>query len=240
MKFYKRQSLNYHNPQDNTFAVESDGRVIAETSASIRIPAGSSNDRPDDDSVGQLRYSTTLKDFEGLVETIWERVRTVRPGNITVQNLGNGNYFSTDFGPLNNDYQASYDKGPENIMVYVDNVFQIPQTNYVLTEDPSPSTAVTTATTTAGSTILFLDNVTNVQPGCTIVGDGISSGTTVVGTVLATTHIEMSNTSTADISTGTSLTFVFNTGSYIQFTGPVPAKPVVAILGYDGYFPPSP
>jgi hypothetical protein len=239
MKFYKRQSINYHNPQDNTFAVELDGRVIADTSASIRIPSGPTSNRPDDDSIGQLRHNSTLKDFEGLVETIWERIRTVRPGNITVQNLGNGNYFSTDFGPLNEDYQASYDKGPENIMVYVDNVFQIPQTNYVLTEDPEPVTAVTTDVTTSGSTILFLDNVINIQPGCLIVGEGISSGTTVVGTLLATTNIEMSDPATADIDTGTSLTFVFNTGSYIQFTGAVPAKPVVAILGYDGYFPPS-
>lgn len=240
MKFYKRQSLNYHNPQDNTFAVESDGRVIAETSASIRIPVGSIGDRPDDDSVGQLRYNTSYKDFEGLVETIWERIRTVRPANITVQNLGNGNYFSTDFGPLNSDYQASYDKGPENIMVYVDNVFQIPGTNYVLTEDPVPSSAITTATTTAGSAILYLDNVFNVQPGCRIIGDGISSGTTVVGTILGTTNITMSTTATTEIITGTTMTFVFSTGSYIQFTGAVPAKPVVAILGYDGYFPPSP
>lgn len=240
MKFYKRQSLNYHNPQDNTFAVESDGRVIAETSASIRIPAGSINDRPDDDSVGQLRYNTSYKDFEGLVETIWERIRTVRPANITVQNLGNGNYFSTDFGPLNADYQPSYDKGPENIMVYVDNVYQIPTTNYVLTEDPEPTSATTTATTTAGSAILYLNDVTNVQPGCRIIGEGISSGTTVVDTVLATTHIIMSTTATTEIITGTTMTFVFSTGSYIQFTGPVPAKPVVAILGYDGYFPPSP
>jgi hypothetical protein len=240
MKFYKRQSLSYHNPQDNTFAVEADGRVIADTNASIRLPSGSTGDRPDDDSVGQLRHSTTLNDFEGLVETVWERIRTVRPANITVQNLGNGNYFSTDFGPLNNNYQPSYDKGPENIQVYVDNVFQIPVTNYVLTEDPSPVSAVTTATTTAGSTILFLDNVTNVQPGTIIVGEGISSGTTVVDTVLATTHIIMSTTATTEIITGTTMTFVFSTGSYIQFTGAVPAKPVVAILGYDGYFPPSP
>jgi hypothetical protein len=239
MKFYKRQTINYHNPQDNTFAVESDGRVIAETSASIRIPVGSLQDRPNDDSVGQLRYNTTYKDFEGLVESIWERIRTVRPADITVQNLGNGNYFSTDFGPLNKDYQPSFDKGPENIMVYVDNVYQIPGTNYVLTEDPDPVTATTTATTTAGSFILYLDNVINVQPGCLIQGVGISSGTTVVDTILATTNITMSNTATTDISTGTEITFTFSTGSYIQFTGAVPAKPVVAILGYDGYFPPS-
>jgi len=82
--------------------------------------------------------------------------------------------------------------------------------------------------------------VFNVQPGCRIIGDGISSGTTVVGTILGTTNITMSTTATTEIITGTTMTFVFSTGSYIQFTGAVPAKPVVAILGYDGYFPPSP
>jgi hypothetical protein len=185
-----------------------------------------------------------LFDLETKVRTSWERVRTVRPARITVQNLGSGNYFSNTFGPLNSSYSPSYSPssngGAANIQVYVDNVYQIPFTNYDLTIDPNPVTAITTATTSASSFILFLDSVQNVQPGQTITGSaGISETATVVGTVVGTTHVEISEAVTAPIPNGTTLTFNFNTGTYIQFAGSVPAKPVVVLLGIDGFFPPG-
>jgi hypothetical protein len=239
MKFYKRQSLNSHSPQDNTFAVEQDGRAIIDTTESLRLPRGNNSQRPTDTVPGQIRQNTELSEIETLVNAIWERNRTVRPGTIAVQNLGSGNYYSNIFGPLNNDYQPSYDKSAANIQVYVDNVFQIPFTNYDITVDPTPVVSQTTATTTAGSTILYLDDVTNVQPGCRITGSAsINSSTTVIGTITGTTWVEMSSTPISPIPALTSLTFVYNTGSYLSFTGAVPAKPVVVILGYDGYFPP--
>jgi hypothetical protein len=240
MKFYKRQSLDYHNPMSNTFAAEEDGRLIADTTQSLRLPSGTVTDRPTDTTRGQIRNNTQAFDLETLVRTTWERVRTVRPATILVQNLGSGNYSSNLFGPLNAGYNLSYVKGAANIQVYVDNVYQIPYTNYDLTTDPSPVIANTTATTTAGSTVLYLDSVFNVQPGCAITGAiGISSSTTVLGTFTGTNNIELSEPVSVDVPATTALTFTFNTGTYIAFAGAVPAKPVVAILGYDGYFPPS-
>ena len=190
MKFYKRQSLNSHSPQDNTFAVEQDGRAIIDTTESLRLPRGTNSQRPTDTVPGQIRQNTELSEIETLVNAIWERNRTVRPGNIAVQNLGSGNYYSNIFGPLNDDYQPSYDKSAANIQVYVDNVFQVPFTNYDITVDPTPVVSQTTATTTAGSTILYLNDVTNVQPGCRITGSAsINSSTTVVGTITGTTWV---------------------------------------------------
>jgi hypothetical protein len=241
MKFYKRLHLDSHNPHSNVFAVEQDGRAIIDTTQSLRLPAGTSEDRPLDASLGQIRENTTLQEIEALVKTTWERIRTVRPATITVQNLGSGNYYSNIFGPLNEDYQPSYDQGgAENVMVYVDNVFQIPGTNYDLTNDPNPVNATTTATSTAGNTILQLDNVFNVQPGTEVSGDAsIPSGTVVLNTLPNTFNITISSALVGTLPEGTSLTFTFNTGTYLQFSGAVPAKPVVAMLGYDGYFPPS-
>jgi hypothetical protein len=41
------------------------------------------------------------------------------------------------------------------------------------------------------------------------------------------------------MTTGTTVVFSYSTGNYLVFTGTVPSKPVVAIHGYDGYFPPG-
>jgi hypothetical protein len=197
MKFYKRQAIDSHNPQNDVFAVEADGRLISDSTQSFKLPGGTVAERPTDTTNGQVRHNTQLFDLETRVRSVWERIRTVRPARMTVQNLGSGNYFSNIFGPLNSSYSPSYSPstsgGAANIQVYVDNVYQIPFTNYDLTTDPTPVTATTTATTSASSFILFLDNVQNVQPGQTITGAaGIGETTTVVGTITGTTHIELS------------------------------------------------
>ena len=244
MKFYKRKAIDSHNPQDDSFAVEADGRLISDSTQSFKLPGGTIAQRPTDTTYGQIRNNTQLFDLETRVRPVWERIRTVRPARITVQNLGSGNYYSNIFGPLNPSYGTSYlssaGGGAPNVMVYVDNVYQIPYTNYDLTTDPSPVTAVTTGTTSATSTVLYLDSVQNVQPGQTISGSpSISSSTTVLGTITGTFNVVISEPVTGSINPGTTLTFTFSTGTFLQFSGPVPAKPVVAILGYDGFFPPG-
>lgn len=240
MKFYKRVSADPNNVRSNKLAVEEDGRAIIDTTASLRLPRGTTAQLPTDTTTGQVRHNSNLEDLETIVRTTWERIRTVRPATITVQNLGSGNYFSNIFGPLNASYQPSYDESAANVMVYVDNVFQIPGTNYDLTTDPSPVTATTTGSSSASSVTLYLDSVFNVQPGAIVTGtNAIVAGTTVIGTYVGTKNIQISAGLTGNIATGTVLTFIYNTGTYLQFSGAVPAKPVVAILGYDGYFPAS-
>lgn len=244
MKFYKRKPIDSHNPQDNSFAVEADGRLVSDSTQSFKLPGGSVAQRPTNTTAGQIRHNTQLFDLETRVRNVWERIRTVRPARIVVQNLGSGNYYSNIFGPLNSAYSTSYlpsaGGGAANVQVYVDNVYQIPFTNYDLTTDPSPVTVSTTGTTTASSTVLILGNVQNVQPGQTISGSAfISSSTTVVGTITGTFNVVISEPVSGTITPGVSLTFTFNTGTYLQFSGPVPAKPVVALLGYDGFFPPG-
>jgi hypothetical protein len=244
MKFYKRKSLDSHNAQDDSFAVEANGNLISDSTTSFKLPGGTVAQRPSSTTRGQIRYNTQLFDLETYVRGVWERVRTVRPARITVQNLGSGNYYSDTFGPLNSTYAQSWNTSNSgsaaNIQVYVDNVYQIPFTNYNLIEDPSSVISVTTGTTSATSTVLYLDSVVNVSPGQTISGSaGISATTTVLGTITGTSNVIISEPVTAPVTAGTSLTFTFNTGTFIQFSGAVPAKPVVVLLGFDGYFPPS-
>lgn len=244
MKFYKRKNLDDGNVSNDSFAATADGKLITDLTSSMQVPSGTVAQRP---TIGtdynQIRYNTQLFDLETTVRGPWERIRTVRPAIMTVQNLGYGNYYSTIFGPLNSGYATSYARGAANIQVYVDNVFQIPFTNYDFVTDPAPVVTTTTATTYSASTtntVLYLDSVANISPGAIVSGPaGITSGTTVIQTITGTFNIEISEPITADINNGSSVTFSYNTGTYLQFSGEVPAKPIVAILGIDGYFPPG-
>jgi hypothetical protein len=141
MKFYKRLPLDSKNLQSNTFAVESNGQIVTDTRVSLQLPAGDSQDRPTTFQDGQIRYSTDLNEVEVYNGSDfgqgWEIVRTVRPANITVNDLGFGDYEKTVFGPLQYSTGELYQnfQYPQNILVFVENVFQIPGVNYQLIQD---------------------------------------------------------------------------------------------------------
>ena len=140
MKFYKRKSIDNSNPRNRNWAVRQDGLIETDTTRGITVPKGPTSDRPDTFNDGQLRYNTTIDEFEvynsrGDGEG-WERVRTVRPGKLTSQTVGTGNYSLTTFGPLQYSDGTPYNgslSAPQNIMVFIENVYQIPVTNYTLT-----------------------------------------------------------------------------------------------------------
>lgn len=240
MKFYKRKTLDQHNPSNQGFAVEYNGDIVTDSVTSMQLPAGSEGDKPTKTDDGQIRYNTTLNDIEAHDRGIWERVRTVRPAKITVQNLGYGNYVSNLFGPMNEDYAASYDAGPENIMVYVDNVYQIPTLNYELINAPADTQQVITGDVYAGETIIPISTFSNILVGQRVSGvSAIPADTFITGFVATSTSITISNPTTDNIGSSTPINFSYNTGTYLSFSGPVPYKPVVSLLGFDGYFPPN-
>jgi len=239
MKFYKRLPLDRHAPTSNSLSLLVDGRLVTDSTNSYELPRGTKIQRPPQVVNGQIRYSTTLKEIEARVKDVWEKVRTVRPATLAVQNLGVGNNQNAVFGPLNTDYSPSYAAGDANVMVYVDNVYQIPGVNYTLG-------AGTTATNTlskpaiSGTFTLYLSSLTNVVVGQHVSGSpSIPIATTVQSITTAANSILLSLATTNNISSGTALTFTFNSGTYINFNGTVPFKPVFAVLGFDGYFPPA-
>jgi hypothetical protein len=81
----------------------------------------------------------------------------------------------------------------------------------------------------------------NIVAGQVISGSAyVPLGTTVTNVSTNSDYIGISFPTSGAISSGTSLLFSFNSsGSYINFNGTVPFKPVVAILGMDGNFPPA-
>ena len=140
MKFIKRLPLDNNNVMSNRWAVLEDDRIVTNTDVGLTLPVGGDASRPTINENGTIRYNTDISEYEVYNGTSpgkgWEKVRTVRPAPITVQNLGDGDYAKTVFGPLNYSTGEQYTNfsDPQNIFVYVENVYQIPVLNYTLTQ----------------------------------------------------------------------------------------------------------
>jgi hypothetical protein len=141
MKFIKRLPLDNNDPMSDRFAVLADDRIVTNTKVALQLPKGTDLNRPAINVNGQIRYNETINEFEVYNGTSpgtgWEKVRTVRPAPIYVQQLGNGDYTKTDFGPLRWGTGENYTNftNPQNIFVYIENVFQIPVVNYSLIQN---------------------------------------------------------------------------------------------------------
>jgi len=245
MKFYKRLPLNRKDPMSGRFAVEADDRIITTTTRGMQMPSGTALERTTVPVDGEIRYNKDIGaggELEAYINGTWEIIKTNRPATVTQQEFDNGDYADTIFGPLAYDIDPSK---PENLTVYVENVPQIPGTNFTLFYSSTlvPFTTSTTVTQEAigGATVLTVASVADFNPGNLIAGTNIVGGTTVVDTSATDLTITLS-VGTADVVTsGTQVTTTFNTGTFVQFLGnslPVPNKPVITLLGLDGYCPP--
>lgn len=243
MKFYKRQPINRKNPTSDSFVVEPDGRISTDTDKSVEIPDGPTSARPSNPRVGMLRFNTELNNFEAYFDGIWQPIKAYAQTDVVKQVFENGDYADTIFGPLT--YDIPSDK-PQNILVYVENVPQIADLNYSLVYG-TPATPHTTSTVLAqpaaiNTTTLTLQTVADFNPGFTITGSGIPSGTTIVASSGTSKTITLSNQTDSTISSGSSVTVYYTSGTYVKFSNnsvPVPFKPVITLLGFDG-FKPSP
>lgn len=242
MKYYKRQPINRQSPMNGAFAVEADGRIVTNTRKSLEIPDGPTDSRPASAINGMLRYNTDINNFEAYINGQWQLLVANTQAAVTKQVFENGDYADTIFGPLA--YDIDINK-PENIFVYVENVPQIADLNYTLVYGNSTS-SYTTSTFLAqpvsvNTNTLYLESVADFNPGFVISGSGIPLGTTIVSSSGTALTVVLSNQVTAPVSSGTEVTVYYSSGTYIKFgdnSVPVPFKPVIALLGFDGYNPP--
>ena len=100
----------------------------------LRLPKGTTAERPDLSGVrtpngadGYIRYNTETNSIEGYVAGVWEIVTAPGTTGITKQTLGPGNEVDTIFGPL-----SLIPPSENSILVFVENVFQISDTNFNL------------------------------------------------------------------------------------------------------------
>jgi len=139
MRFLKAQTTSRGINAD-TKGLNIDGLGLAQlnTDKAFIVPKGTQNKRPFTGVEGMLRYNTDTTDFEVYQNSAWKPIRFREPTSIVQQNLGNGNGTETKFGPL--DSGDPYYPVPitqNNILVTIENVFQLATTNYVLEQNPS-------------------------------------------------------------------------------------------------------
>lgn len=134
MRFLKQKTLSKYSPSDNTLFTNDAGRAVMDLRGGLRLPKGPTSARPQTVGVrnpsggnGFIRYNTTTNSIEALIDNVWEVVKAPGATAITKQTLGPGDYVETIFGPLNESPLSE-----NNILVLVENVLQISDTNYNL------------------------------------------------------------------------------------------------------------
>jgi len=147
MKFLKSQNTSKYSPSDNTFQVNAHGRAVMDFNGAVMVPKGSQAQRPDVTAVrqpadgnstypgnGYLRFNTDTDSFEGYINGTWETIRAPGASAISIESFGPGDATETVFGPL-----ANIPSSANNIIVLVENVMQIPTTNFTLEQSTSGS-----------------------------------------------------------------------------------------------------
>mgnify|MGYP006441675931 CR=1 FL=1 len=122
-----------------------DKEIILDSENVVMVPKGRTEDRPQNPKNGHMRYNTDDNRFEVYEASEWNGVRNAAPSAyapITIQNLGNGDASETVFGPLNSgDPFYPVPAAAQNVLVFAENVFQLPITNYTLVQNPAGKTA---------------------------------------------------------------------------------------------------
>lgn len=145
MRFLKQKTISKYSPSDNSLiAIDTrplghtadGGRAIMDLTGGLRLPKGTTAQRPEitgtgirtpDGANGYIRYNTTTNSLEAYIDNVWEVVRAPGATTIVKQTLGPGDDIQTTFGPL-----SQIPSSENNILVFVENVFQISTTNYTL------------------------------------------------------------------------------------------------------------
>ncbi len=154
MKYLRRQVLSSKTITGHqSLYIDQSGEAVVDQPYSIVLPKGTTAQRSADTTAptyvnGMIRYNSQTSEFEGYQSGAWRSFRFKEPGNISLQTmteLGDGS--TLIFGPLNPNplsYTAQSDVSPwnlvqaaNNLIVLVENVFQIPNVNFVLVQNPA-------------------------------------------------------------------------------------------------------
>lgn len=264
MRYLKRQNLNRRIANDTTLYsdVANANVYIAPTgNGSVVIPVGTTAQRPGSPTNGMMRYNTDVT-TNGEVEIYqngkWRSLRFREATQIIQQNLGAGDGTTTLFGPLNSTYynpsNISSDVssfGGQNILVVVENVFQLSSTNYTVVQNPSVTgetynAFISQQATSGNSTIYFNTslNITGASGNATTAtltfstqsANPFAVGSSIVVTGITPTGYNGTFTVTAvttgSVSYANTTTATYQNGGNITAANPYPAVfPAVNIVG---------
>jgi len=141
MRLLKAQNTNLRSIYGKGVKYDINDQVIVDSENVMLIPKGTQAQRPNSPTNGHMRYNTDDDQFEVYQNGAWRELRFKEPNQdpgIHQQNLGNGDAVETVFGPLDStDPDFPVPAAPQNILVFVENVFQISITNYDIVQNPS-------------------------------------------------------------------------------------------------------
>ena len=147
MRLIKAQTTNLRSIYGKGVKYDVNDLVTVDSTNSMIVPRGTGdtdfaagtpqNQRPQSFVNGMVRYNTTDEQFEVYQNGAWREIRFKEPNQdpgIVWQTLSPaGDAVETVFGELNsNDSDFSAPAAKENIIVLIENVIQIPQTNYTI------------------------------------------------------------------------------------------------------------
>jgi len=142
MRLIKAQSTNVRNLQGRGVKYDIHNTVQLDSNVGAVMPVGNTEQRSDFPINGTIRYNTDTDALEAYANGTWKQIRRVEATTITQQNLGNGDASETFFGPLDSgDAESRVPTSAQNILVFVENVFQIATTNYTLVQNPAGKVA---------------------------------------------------------------------------------------------------
>jgi hypothetical protein len=140
MRFLRNLNLNPKAPRDQRLNITKSDEVQFNTTRSLLLPSGPSANRAVSPVAGMMRLNTDTGQVEVYQSNVWRSLRFKEASGITLQNLGTGDGISTLYGPLNPAPPAIVQDGNTwtgaNLMVYVENVFQIFNSNYLIAQNP--------------------------------------------------------------------------------------------------------
>ncbi len=138
MRYLRQQStLNRGIYGNKDIRRDINGQIVLDSTDMMMVPKGTDAQRLTTAANGHFRYNIDSNVFESFQDGSWAPVRRFEPASIVQQALGNGDDVETKFGPLvNGDTYNPSPAAAQNIIVLIENVFQLATTNYVLEQNP--------------------------------------------------------------------------------------------------------
>tara|TARA_B100001287_G_scaffold185551_1_gene156558 strand:+ start:418 stop:1218 length:801 start_codon:yes stop_codon:yes gene_type:complete len=157
MRLIKAQTTNLRSITGKGIQYDINDQVIIDSNNVLRVPKGTTAQRPSSPTEGHIRYNTDTNEFEGYQNGAYRKFRYKEPNSVGIiqQNLGSGDAVETIFGPLasgDSDYPAP--AAAQNVLVFVENVFQISGTNYSLVQNPGASNTISSIVSVGTSTVI--------------------------------------------------------------------------------------
>jgi len=151
MKFYRKQVTNIKNVEGRGYVVRPNGEFSLEGRKSVTVPRGDTTERPLVPEEGMMRYlieSNPGDPIDGKLEAYiggdWKKIRMGTATVIHQQTFTGADDVETQFGPLDNqdpEDPTSFANNPQSLFVFIENVYQVPTTNYTLVQNPAGKTA---------------------------------------------------------------------------------------------------